>query len=203
MVPEGNLPTDPPLVAFALGDRPDALLAASTFAFDLFQIRAIDLVTVTRPVCFRYTRAGGVFELPSAALVAISFVGGVIASARVRPCGGDLTEDEAREAAEDVIPRIAGAGYRPVPRLGKGAQALHSQLQVRARHLDVAVLLGKWTHGDDAVLLEVERSAVSPSDKKPEPGHTVWVRIENPPLLRRAKAAVSGAGRDVVWKRRG
>jgi hypothetical protein len=201
-VTAGSLPTDLPLVAFALGDTPDALLAASTLAFDLFQIRALDHVAVTRPVRFRYTRAGGGFELPFAGVVAISFVGGVIAGARVCPCAGNLTEDEARDVAAGVVPHITAAGYRAVAGLGKGVAALASQLQARPRHIDTSVLVGKWTRGDDALLLEVERAASSGSEKKPDLRHVVCVRVENGPLYRRATARVSGAGRDVVWKRR-
>jgi hypothetical protein len=216
----GELPTDLPLVAFTLGDRPEALLEASTLAFDLFQIRAIDVIAITCPVRLRFVPAAALaapprrgrsrrdprpesaFELPFAGVVGISFVGGVITGARCCPGAADLTEAEASDVAASVVPRIEAAGYRPVAGLGRGIAGLSAQLQARPRHTDVTVLVGKWAAGDEAIVLEVERAAASAARKEPEPKHVVHVRIENAVLHRRATAAVPGAGREVVWKRR-
>lgn len=205
-VPSEALSTDLPLVAFALGDRPDALLASSTFTFDFFQIRALDSVLVTRPVRLRHGRKRGVFELPFAGVVAISFVGGAITSARVCPHSGSLTAEQAHAVAADVVPRITGAGYRAAVGLGKGVDALPSllaerEIAERERKVDTTLLVGKWSCGDDAVLLEVERSLAA-GEKNPEPRHAVRLRIENATLQRRATSAISGAGHNVVWKRK-
>lgn len=201
-VPSEAPSTDLPLVAFALGDRPDALLASSTFTFDFFQIRAMDSVLVTRPVRLRHGRKRGVFELPFAGVVAISFVGGAITGARVCPHSGSLTADEAHAVAADVVPRLVGAGYRAAVGLGKGVDALPALLAAeRERKVDMTLLVGKWSCGDDAVLVEVERSFAA-SEKNPEPRHAVRLRIENATLHRRAAAAITGAGHNVVWKRK-
>jgi hypothetical protein len=197
-----GIPADLPLVALALGDTPDALLASSTFPFELDRVHAIELVPVTRAVRFRCTRRPGGFDLPLAGLVAISFTAGLITSARVNPHLGNLTEEEATGVAFSVGPALVEAGYRPVAGLGKGAEALPYQLADRERSVDTTILVGKWTYGDDAVLLEVERSGAATVDRKPAPPrHLVRVRLENGPLTRRQIAQVSGAGRDVVWER--
>lgn len=197
-----SIPANLPLVALALGDTPDALLAGSTFPFELDRIHAIELVPVTRAVRFRCTRSPGSFELPLAGLVAISFTAGLITSARVNPHLGSLTEEEAVGVASSVVPRLVEAGYRPVAGLGKGAEALPYQLADRERAVDTTILVGKWTYGDDAVLLELERSGSAGPDRRPgPPKHLVRVRLENGPLTRKQLAQVSGAGRDVVWER--
>lgn len=220
-MPEGLPPTDLPLIAFALGDRPDALLAASTFAFDFFQIRALDHALVAQPVRFRLLRAGrprrargaasraqppsdppAGLELPFAGLVAISFVGGAITTVRVCPHSGHVGVEEARDIAAEVVPRLAAAGFHPVAGLGTGIESLPAQIQAKERPIDTTFLVGKWALGDEAVRLEVERSSPSSAEKRAEPRHVVVLRIENATLQRRATAAISGGGHNVVWKRK-
>jgi hypothetical protein len=197
-----HLSSDFPTVAFTLGDNPEALLAASTFPFDFSQIHAIDLVATACPVRFRYTRAPGGFELPLAGLVAISFVQGVITSARVCPHLGSLTEEEAYTIAANVVPRVLAADFRAVAGLGTGLEALPFELNDKERAIDTTILVDKWTYGDDSVLLQVERSGSADLDRKPAPPmHLVRIRIENGPLTRKAIARLSDDGHDVVWKR--
>lgn len=195
-------PDDLPTVAFALGDDPDALLRGSTVHFDLPAVHAIDLVPVTRAVRFVCTRAPGRFELPLAGLVAISFLGGRINSARINPHLGGLDEASATDLAADVVARVEAAGYQRVAGLGRSVRAIPFDLADRERPVDTTLLLGKWMHGDDAVLIELERSGSSNLDRSVDaPSHVVRLRLENGPLTRRQSATVNGAGRDVVWRR--
>lgn len=193
-------PSPLPIVAFALGDAPDALLRQSTLPFELAEVHAIDLVPVTRAVAFRCTRAPGAFEVPVAGLVTISMLGGRINSARVNPHLGGLDEAAAVDVAADIVSRVEGAGYRPVAGLGRSPRAIPVDLADPERPVDTTLLIGKWMLGDDAVLLELERSG---SVGQEAPRHVVRLRLENGPLTRRQSAQVTGAGRDVVWRRRG
>lgn len=199
---ESHQSSDRPVVALALGDGPGDLLAQSTYPFDFKQIKAIDLVSAIGAVRFRFTRDPGGFELPLAGLVILSFLGGRINSVRVNPHLGGLAEGAAIEVAASVHPRVEGAGFRRVPGLGKSIEVLPFELADRARPLDTTILVAKWMYGNDAILLELERSGSSNLERKPEPpSHLVRLRIENGPLTRRQSALVVGTGRDVVWKR--
>jgi hypothetical protein len=195
-------PHDLPTVAFALGHSTEDLLRASTFDFALTEVHAIDLVPVTRAVRFVCLRSPGGFEVPVAGLVNISFLGARINSARINPHLGGLDEAEATALASDMLERIEAAGYQRVSGLGRSVKAVPFDLADRERPVDTTLLLGKWMHADDAVLLELERSASSNLDHAVSaPSHVVRLRLENGPLTRRQSALVTGAGRDVVWRR--
>jgi hypothetical protein len=194
---------DRPTVRFTLGDGIEQLLAASSYPFEIVELHDMDLVPVTRVVRCAYARSPGAFELPEAALVALSFRAGKITAARVCPHAGALDERGAGLVAEEVAARVEGAGWRRVPGLGLEVSAVSRELSDPARPTDTTLLVGKWLYGDDAVLLEVDRSgsAAPRGEPLPPPTCLVRVRLENAPLTKRAIDEIKGNGRNVIWRK--
>jgi len=196
-------PDDQPTVRFALGDDIERVLSASSYPIHVVELHGIDLVQVTALVRVEHARSPGGFTLPEVPLVVLAFHAGKLTGARLCPHAGPFDDAGAAAAGERVAAIVEEAGWRRVPGLGVPPDAVLAELSDPARPVDTRVLVGKWMYGDDAVLLEVDRSgsAVVPGEPPSPPISRVRMRIENAPLTKRAIGEVEGSGRNVIWRR--
>lgn len=190
-----------PLISFALGDDIDTFLASCVAELPILQMRAADMLIIGGPidVVCRGPLQGG-FELPPSKVAMLSFIMGTLVEARICPHTTPLTDEDAHEVASNVVHRLNTANYRSVAGFGRGVDSLRALLGNRNREIVTTVPIGKWTRGNDAVFVDVERTCTE-ERRNSALLHAVRVRVENPVLYRKVSAGLYG-GHQIVWKRR-